>query len=91
MSCRDVDLKNFLERCKEEQELLLQEVKSLFRYHFQKREYLTNVLEQHRLDESKLGNGICNYVTKEVCEKNNVLMYTFQFFEAMDCGKTLWY
>ncbi|XP_028416359.1 uncharacterized protein LOC114540363 [Dendronephthya gigantea] len=69
-----IDLQNFLERCKEEQELLLEEVENLFMYYIEKRDNFTEILERRCLEESRLSNGICNHIRKEICEINNVLV-----------------
>ena len=67
-------MKNFLERCNEEHELLLEEAESLFKHHFGKKESLTKILERHCHEESKLSNGMCNNLRKKICEINNVLL-----------------
>jgi hypothetical protein len=69
-----IDMQNFLDRCKEEQQLLLKEVNMLFDHYLERKECLEESYEVHSQDDSKLSSGICTVVKNLLCETNNVLL-----------------
>lgn len=68
-----IDLHNFLERCKEEQELLLLEVERLIKFYVGRKEELESYLVEHSGDQPKLIRGLIVIARKEVNEINNML------------------
>lgn len=71
-----IDLHNFLERCKEEQKLLLLEVERLFNHYFGEKEKLETYIAQHPGDHSRLMRGINVLIKKKLCEINNMLYWS---------------
>lgn len=68
-----IDLHNFLERCKEEQELLVVEVERLFNHYVGKKDELEAYVAGHSGDQPKLITGVIAIVKKELVEINNIL------------------
>ncbi|XP_028411851.1 uncharacterized protein LOC114534588 [Dendronephthya gigantea] len=69
-----IDLQNFLDRCKEEQQLLLKEMEMLFDHYLKRRDCLEESYQLHSQNDCRLSNGICTVVKSEICETNNILL-----------------
>lgn len=68
-----IDLHCFLQRCKEEQELLGLEIERLFRYHLVKRKELVDYIAKHAHVQSNFARGAVAIATKQLDEINNTL------------------
>ena len=70
-----IDLHNFVERCKEEQELLGREVEKLISHYQSKKEVLESFITQHSGIQPKFIRGAVAVFKKEVVNLNNTLYF----------------
>lgn len=68
-----IDLHNFLERCKEEQELLDTEVEKLISHYESKREELESFITEHSGISTKVIKGAVSVFRKNIVNVNNTL------------------
>ena len=68
-----IDLHQFLQRCKEEQELLIQEVERLFKHFITRKEKLNAYVAGHSGQQPKAVAGAICIARKELVEINNTL------------------